>query len=156
LFAQRHNKNIRIDYNNGFLTISANDAYLKNVLFKLAKESNFFIEVPVSLNKKITINKKEISLRDALRKLLRGLNHAIVYSVSSKKQATISEVYVYEKSRYVSAAQRRIANRIKSYERQIESLKNKLSEIDENSRRGKGYLRRIERIENKIKSLKNG
>jgi hypothetical protein len=72
----------------------ANDAYLKNVLFKLAEKSNFYIQVPVSLNKKITINKKEISLRDALRKLLKGLNHAIVYSVSSKKQATISEVYV--------------------------------------------------------------
>ena len=60
---------------------------------------------------------------------------------------------MYEKSRHVSAAQRRNANRIKSYERQIESLKNRLSKIDENSSRGKSYIRRIERIENSIKSL---
>jgi hypothetical protein len=39
-------------------------------------------------------------------------------------------------------------------ERRIESTKKKLSEIDENSRRGKKYSRRIKQLEKLIKTLK--
>jgi hypothetical protein len=153
LHAQSAYQKIRINYSNNLLSISAKDADLKNVLLKLAKKSKFFIRFPTSLEKKITIKKNEISLSDALQTLLIGFNHVIIYSGPSKNQAAISEVFVFEKSRQLSGAERRIANRIRAYERQIESLKNNLLKIDENSGRGRRYLRRIRHIQKRIKRL---
>lgn len=156
LYAQSSNQNLSITYENRLLTISAKDADLKNVLLKLAEKTNTQITFPGSLEKQVTINKKSVSLREALKSLLHGLNHAIIYSVTNKKNVIISRVRVFadsKKSSLSQTANRRITNRIRAYERQIRSLKNNLSRVDENSRRGKSYLSRISRLEEKIRSL---
>ena len=154
--AQGSDQQLRITYNNNLLTISAEDADLQNLLLKLADNTNIYIRFPASLEKKITISKKKISLRDALKTILREFNYAIIYSGSDKNQTFISKVIVFKKSkksRQQRVNEARIANRMRAYEKQIESLKENLLKIDENSSRGKRYLRRIRILEKKIERL---
>jgi type II secretory pathway component GspD/PulD (secretin) len=157
LYAQSSYQKLQISYDKNSITISARDADLKNVLLKIADKTNTYVKFPDSLQKKITIQLSETSLKAALGRLLKGYNHVILYSGTSKEQAEVAGVFVLTKvkeSRRSSGDARRIANRIRSYERQIESLKKRLSGIDEDSRRGKLYIRRIRRLENFIERLK--
>jgi hypothetical protein len=156
LHAQSPDQELRINYNNNLLTISAKDADLQNVLLELADKTNIYVRFPASLEKTITVIKKGISLRDALKRLLKGLNYAIIYSGPDKNQTSISKVLVfkeYKMSRQQKANEARIANRIRAYERQIESLKMNLSRVDENSRQAKSYQRRIMVLEKRIERL---
>ena len=156
LHAQSPDQKLRIIYNNNLLTISAEDADLQNVLLKLADKTNIYVRFPESLNKKITVIKKGISLRDALKRLLKGLNYAIIYSGLERNQTSISKVFVFKeakKSRQQRANEARIANRIRGYERQIESLKKNLLRIDQNSSQGKIYQRKIMFLEKRIERL---
>lgn len=155
--AQSSNQKLRISYNNNLLTISVEAADLQNVLLKLADKTNIVIKFPVSLKKKITLTEKGIYLRDALKRLLKGLNYAIIYSGRDKNQTSISKVLIFKKSkisRQQKANEARIANRVRAYQRQIESLKRNLLKIDENSRRGRSYQRRIVVLEKRIERLK--
>jgi type II secretory pathway component GspD/PulD (secretin) len=157
LYAQSSYQKLQISYDKNSITISARDADLKTVLVKLADKTDTYIKFSNSLKKKITIQLTETSLQEALRRLLKGYNHFILYSGTNKKQAEISGVYVLtrvKEPRRSSGDARQIANRIRSYERQIESLKKRLSGIDTDSRRGKLYMRRIRRLENFIERLK--
>jgi hypothetical protein len=143
--AQSSDQKLRISYNNNFLTISAEDADLQNVLLKLADKTNIVFKFPAPLKKKIKFTEKGISLRDALKRLLKGLNYAIIYAGPNKNQTSISKVSVFKKpkkSRQQRANEARIANRVRAYERQIESLKRNLLKIDKNSRRGRSYQRK--------------
>ena len=156
LHAQSPDQELRINYNNNLLTISAKDVDLQNVLLELADKTNIYVRFPASLKKKITVIKEGISLRDALKRLLKGLNYAIIYSGPDKNQTSISKVLVfkeYKMSRQQKANEARIANRIRAYERQIESLKRNLSRVDENSRQAKSYQRRIMVLEKRIETL---
>ena len=156
LHAQSADQKLRITYNNNLLTISAEDADLQNVLLKLADKTNIHVRFPESLKKNITLIIKKISLRDALKLLLKGMNYAIIYSGPDKNQTSISKVIVFkefQKSIQQTANEARIANRIRAYEKQIESLKRNLSRIDENSARGKSYQRRIMVLEKRIERL---
>jgi hypothetical protein len=145
-----------MSYDNNLLTISARDADLKNVLLKLADITNIYVRFPLSLQKKVTIKKNGISIRQALEILLNGLNHAITYSGPSKNRLAISGVFIFKKSkksRQATGSEIRMANRIRAYERQIESLRQHLSRVDENSGQGKGYLRAIKVLEKNIARL---
>jgi type II secretory pathway component GspD/PulD (secretin) len=156
LNAQSSDQKLRITYNNNLINISAEDADLQNVLFKIADNTNIYVRFPATLEKKITISLKKNSVRDALKTILKGLNYAIIYSGSDKNQTFISKVFVFKKSRK-SRQQRanevRIANRMRAYEKQIESLKKNLLKIDESSNRGKRYLRRIRIFEKRMERL---
>jgi hypothetical protein len=156
LYAQNSNQKIHLVYKNNLLSITANDADLKNVLSKLADKADIFMRFPNSLKKKISIETGKISLGEALQRLLKGLNYAIIYSSPSGNDASVLKVFVFKKTKKnirLSGHERRIANRIRAYERQIESYKNRLSGIDANSSRGKNYQRRIKRLENSIETL---
>ena len=156
-YAQSLSSNFRLTFKNNLLTISAKNADLKNVLSNLADKTDISIGYPDSLDKKITLNKGRISIKEALKRLLKGLNYAIIYSGSRQNKAVISHVLVFKKSKKTArfgVNEQRIANRIKSYERQLELLRNRLSRVDENSRRGKNYLRRINLIEKNIERLR--
>jgi hypothetical protein len=156
--AQTTDRNLRISFRNNLLTISAEEADLKNVLLEVAEKTKIFISLPNSLEQKITTELTETPLPGALDRLLKGLNYAIIYSGAGTREAAIEEVFVLSKpqrSRRPSPRGnvRRITNRIKVYERQIESLKRHLSNIDQNSRRGKQYSRRIRSLEKNIERL---
>ena len=159
-YAQTFNPNLRIEYKNNLLTISAENADLKNVLFKLADKTGISVRFPHSLKKQITIKMSGLSLDEALSRVLKGLNHAIIYSGSRKNRTVISEVLIYNKSKRSRISSRarprekQIASRIRYYERRLRSLKKKLSQFDENSRQGKRYIRQIRSYENIIENFK--
>jgi hypothetical protein len=164
IYAESTNQNINISYKRNLLSIWTKDADLKKVLFELADKTNIYVELPVSLKKTITINKSGISLSEALRDILKNLNYVIFYSGIKNKNPLISKVIVYSeykisgklKSGKIQSANKTkgYERQIKSYERRIESTKKKLSEVDENSTRGKKYSRRIKQLEKLLKTFK--
>ena len=160
IYAQSSNLKFRIDYKNNLLTISAQDADLKNVLLKLEDKTGIYVRFPNSLKKQITIRISGLSLKETLSRLLKGMNYAIIYSGSRKNRAIVSEVFIFKelkKSRISSRArlrERQLSHRIRYYERRLESLKNKLSKVNKNSRQGKRYLRQIRSYENTLENLK--
>jgi len=159
-YAQTFKQNLRIEYNKNLITISAQNANLKNVLLKLAKKTNIMVRFPDSLEKKITIKLSKHSLNEALSRILKGLNHAIIYSASKKNRTVVSEVLVYnksERSRVSSRSRSRdenTARRIRLYENRLKTLNKKLSEGNASSSQRKRYLKQIRRYENVIENLK--
>ena len=163
IYAESTNQEISINYKKNLLSIWTKDADLKKILFELADKTNIYVEFPVSLKKTITINKSGISLSEALKGILKDLNYAIFYSGIKNKRPLISQVIIYSDTNIsgkLKSSKIQSANKIKGYERQInsyerriESTKKKLSEVDENSRRGKMYSSRIKRLEKLIESL---
>ena len=181
IYAQSNSPKMLISYKNDLLSISTKDADLKKVLFELADETNIDIQLPLSLDKKITINRSGISLNEGLKDILKDLNYIILYSGIEDNNVLISKVIIFQKSntsttlpdgkiqqtnseipsteneepsatREGSSVTREdsLAARIKFYERQIESLKQRLTKIDENSRLGRKYSRQIKRFEKLI------
>ena len=174
LYAESTNQNILITYKENVLSIRAKDADLKKVLFELADETNIDIQLPLSLDKKITINRSGISLNEGLKDILKDLNYIILYSGIKDNKLLISKVIIFQKSNTSTtlpdgkiqqtnseipstkneepSATREdsLAARIKFYERQIESLKQRLTKIDENSRLGRKYSSQIKRFEKLI------
>ena len=159
-YAQTFNTNLRIEYKNNLITISAQNADLKDVFLKLADKTGIFVRFPNSLKKQITIKMSGLSLNEALSRILKGLNHVIIYSGLRNNRNVISEVFVYKKSKTSRISSRarprekQTASRTRFYERRLESTKKKLSLVDENSRQGKRYLRQIRSYENIIEKFK--
>jgi hypothetical protein len=166
LYAESTNQNIRISYKDNVLSIWAKDADLKKVLVELAYETNIDVRLPLSLDKKISINRSGISLSEGLEDILKHLDYVILYSGIKNNNPLISKVIVFQKSKISttltdgeteqanseiqSTDREKHSANIKFYERQIESLKERLSKMDENSSRGKKYSERIKRLEKLI------
>jgi hypothetical protein len=173
LYAESTNPNIRISYKENVLSIWAKDADLKKVLFELAHETDINVQLPLSLDKKISINRSGISLSEGLEDILKHLDYVILYSGIKDNKPLISKVIVFQKTKKLTTltdgetqqvnSETQQANKeiqptdkekhsanINFYEKQIESLKKRLSKIDENSRRGKKYSERIKKLEKLI------
>ena len=173
-YAQTSNPNLRLIYKNNLITISAQNAHLKNVLLELADKTNIIIRVPNSLKKQITITLSENSLDEALSRILRDMNYAIIYSGEKNNRTVISEVLVYNESESSEVSSRsEYSNRninnsiqkprgkkidrsrlIKSLERRLENLNKKLSLGNISSSQRERYLKQIRAYENKIEQLK--
>ena len=173
-YAQTSNPNLRLIYKNNLITISAQNADLKNVLLELADKTNIIIRVPNSLKKRITITLSENSLDEALSRILRDMNYAIIYSGEKNNRTVISEVLIYNESESSEVSSRsESTNRninnsiqkprgkkidrsrlIKSLERRLENLNKKLSLGNISSSQRERYLKQIRAYENKIEQLK--
>jgi len=159
-YAQTFKQNLRIEYNKNLITISAQNADLKNVLLKLAKKTNIIVRIPDSLEEKITIKLSKHSLNEALSRILKGLNHAIIYSGSKNNRTVVSEVLVYTKSKRTRVSSRprsrdeNTARRIRLYEKRLKALNEKLSKGNASSSQRERYLKQIRRYENVIENLK--
>ena len=99
LYAESTNQNILISYKENVLSIWAKDADLKKVLFELAEETNINVRLPLSLDKKITINRSGISLSEGLEDILKHLNYVIFYSGIKNNKPLISKVIVFPTSK---------------------------------------------------------
>ena len=173
-YAQTSDQNLRLIYKNNLITISAQNADLKNVLLKLADKTNIIVRIPNSLKKQITITLTENSLDEALSRILRDMNYAIIYSGEKNNRTVISEVLVYNESESSEVSNRsEYSNRninnsiqkprgkkidrsrlIKSLERRLENLNKKLSLGNISSSQRERYLKQIRAYENKIEQLK--
>jgi hypothetical protein len=156
------------------ITISAQNADLKNVLLKLADKTNIIVRVPNSLKKQITIKLSENSLDEALSRILRNMNYAIIYSGVKNNRTVVSEVLVYNKSESSKISNRSISREknindrikkprdenidrsrlIKSLERRLKNLNKKWSLGNISNSQRERYLKQIRAYENKIEKLK--
>ena len=157
LYAQSSSEILQLNYKNSLLTLTAENADLKNIQVRISDEAGIYVRFPDDLKKQVTIELSKVSLNQAIKKILKGINHAVIYSFSKKKQKSIiSRLYVFKeaKSAPVSRSEQRRWNSMKNYERRIESLKKRLEKVDENSIRGKSYIRQIKSYEDRIVKLK--
>jgi type II secretory pathway component GspD/PulD (secretin) len=162
--AQGSGQTFRIDYDNGLLTLSAKKADLKTVLAHIAESAGIHVRFPKDLTKQITIDLSRVSLRKALRRVLKGENYALIYSVSGKlKPSAISEIYVLPKSsgprtsRQYKHPRRRdevMRASVARYEKRLETLKNRMTTVDEESRRGRLIRAQIRSTEKTIERLR--
>jgi hypothetical protein len=150
---QASSLNLSLNKGQRLLQIEARDVDLKEIFSKLAETAHITIEYPVSLQKTVTIKRSDISISDALKEMLKGINHVIFYSGSRSNKARVSKVLVLSESeprKPLSIRGKRLARRIQSYRKQIDSYRRRLSEVDPNSIRGKRYSNRIRRLEKSI------
>jgi predicted RNase H-like nuclease (RuvC/YqgF family) len=162
--AQSSGQSFRIDYDNGLLTLSAEKADLSSLLTQIAQRASIHVRFPKSLNKEITIKLSRVSLKKALCRLLKGEDYALLYSVSGKhKPAAISEVFVLSKSTGPSSSRQHerpkgreevIRASIGRYEKRLETLKSRMTTVDEGSRRGKLIGNQIRSTEKSIERLR--
>jgi predicted RNase H-like nuclease (RuvC/YqgF family) len=162
--AQSSGQSFRIDYDNGLLTLSAEKADLSSLLTQIAQRAGIHVRFPKSLTKKITIKLSGVSLKKALCRLLKGEDYALLYSVSEKhKPAAISEVYVLPKSTGPSSSRQHkrpkgreevIRASIARYEKRLETLKSRMTTVDEESRRGKLIGNQMRSTEKTIERLR--
>jgi hypothetical protein len=153
----------RISYDNGLLTLSADKADIKTILLSISKKTNVFIQYPSKLKKQITIKLSNVSIRNALSRLLKGQDYAIIYTASKKhNNESISEVYVLPEqwgnrkpARYQPRVRRenRMERSLRNYERRLDSLRNRLTKVNQRSREGRRILGQIRSIEKTIERL---
>jgi hypothetical protein len=162
--AQSHGQTFDMDYDNGLLTLSAEKADLTRLLTQIAQRAGIHVRFPRNLTKQITIKLSGVSLRKALRRLLKGENYALIYSVSAKrKPGAISGVYVLPKSTASRASRQYkqprgqdevIRTSIARYEKRLETLKNRMTTLDEESRRGRLTGNQIRSTEKTLERLR--
>jgi predicted RNase H-like nuclease (RuvC/YqgF family) len=102
------------------------------------------------------MNRQDISVGQAIKEMLKGINHVVIYSGPSQQRAEIEEVIVLTKTRrrrLPPGKARRLNQQINRYNRQIDSLKQRLARVASDSRRGKRYTRQLRRIQKKIENL---
>ncbi|BBO78207.1 hypothetical protein DSCW_56240 [Desulfosarcina widdelii] len=153
---QASSLNLRLNNNQRLLQIEARNVDLKEIFSKLAETAHITIEYPVSLQKKVTMKRSDISIADALKEMLKGINHVIFYSGTRSQKARISKVLVFNESeprKPLSNREKRLARRIQSYRKQIDTLRLRLSSVDSGSSRGRRYSNRIRRLEKSIQRL---
>jgi hypothetical protein len=173
-YAQTSNPNLSLIYKNNLITISAQNADLKNVLLELADKTNISVRVPNSLKKQITIKLSKNSLDEALSRILKDMNYAIIYSGEKNNRTVISEVLVYNKSEsskisdQSTSRDNSINDRIKkprgkkinrsrllkSLERRLKNLNKKLSLGNISSSQRERYMKQVRAYENEIEKLK--
>lgn len=155
--AQNSNKKYRINYDKGLLSLSAKKANLEMLLTDLSKKTGIPFRLPKKLKSQITIRLSNVPLRKGLRRLLKDQNYALIY-----KGSAISEVYIVAKSsgRSISrnykrsrAQEERIRASLKRYEKRLETLKDRMTAVNEDSRRGKIIMRQIHSTKKIIERL---
>jgi len=155
--AQNAEPTVQIRYANHAIQITAENADIRSVLDELAKTADIIIYYPRLLNKTVTMNRQAISVDQALKEMLKGINYVVFYSGPSQQRAQIEEVIVLTKSQrrqLPPGKARRLNQQIDRYNRQIDSLNQRLTRVAPDSRQGKRYTRHLRRIEKKIENLK--
>jgi type II secretory pathway component GspD/PulD (secretin) len=156
--AQSSGQTFRVDYDNGLLTVSAKKADLNRLLTQIAQRAGIHVRFPRNLSKQITIRFSGVSLRKALRRLLKGEDYALIYCLSGKRK-----VYVLPKSsgprisrqyKRPRTREERIRASITRYEKRLETLKNRMATVDEESRRGRLIGNQIRSTEKIIERLR--
>jgi hypothetical protein len=165
---------IQMSYENHLLTLKAEDADIKKILFRISDRTGIYIRVPEAIDKQVTIDLVDIPLAKAFKKILRGLNHAIIYGfLKDRNRVGVAEVYVFQKSKggssgrprprprprsYGGSSQRQnvTAKRIQFYEQRIQSMSERLAKIDADSPQGKRYQRQLQNYQEALERLRNG
>ena len=153
----------RISYDNGLITLFAEDADIKAILSGISEKTNIFIQFPKALKEQITIKLTKVTLRNALSRILKGQDYAIIYSTLRKpSRHPIAKVYVLPeqwgsrkpaRSQPRSPQEKRIERSLNNYRKRLDSLRNRLWRVDRGSIQEKRTQRQIRSMEKTIERL---
>ncbi len=159
---------LQLECHKDLISVSADNAEIKNILLKLNAEANIVVKFPDELQKTITIELSDITIERALTKILRGIDHVIVYSMpADTTNAQVSEIHVfgaYENSGYSenpsstkqsAPHSKQIKNSITSYEKRIQSAQQRINTMPEDSPASKRYQLQIRSYKRIIERLKS-
>ncbi|NIM97180.1 MAG: hypothetical protein GTO24_03555, partial [candidate division Zixibacteria bacterium] len=85
-----------VAYNQGLLSVSAENADLQEVLASVAEKTGFLVNIPEGLGKSVTIQFDYVPLEEGLHRILRDMSYALVFSPSDEKDGAgiVSGVFV--------------------------------------------------------------
>jgi hypothetical protein len=82
---EARDQTLDISYERGFLSVSAENAELEDVLTAIANKTGISVDAPEQLNEVITIYFKDIPLEEGLHRILKDINHVLFFSSSGGK-----------------------------------------------------------------------
>lgn len=152
---------LQLECHEDLISLSADNAEIKNILLRLNEKAGIFVRFPSTLQKTITIELSDVTIEKALPKILKGLNYATVYAMpAGTNKAQVSEVHIFSaykgRTRTRQSAQRlrQIENRISNYEKRIRSAQQRLDRVSQDSPAGKRYQRQIRSYQRTVERLK--
>jgi predicted RNase H-like nuclease (RuvC/YqgF family) len=166
VLGQNPGEDLRIAYNRGLLSLSADNVNLNDVLTAVASETGITVTSPQGLEKQITTEFNGLPLQQGLRRILKGTNYALIYSTSPREKGgeVISGIYVLSQQSSRSGTtsrtavrpktqEERIAATIEQYEKKLDLLERRLEQVDPASPQGKTIDRQIRLIKQRIAKL---
>ena len=151
---------LQLEMHDHMLSLKAADADISGILQRLSQVAGIAVRFPKALQKKITLSLSDVGLETALKRILKGINYATVYSVPDNgDMARVSAVYIFGKQKAVIRTrqailrEQRIQNRIRSYEKHIRSVQQRMSRVPQDSPAAQRYQRQIRNYRRIIERL---
>jgi hypothetical protein len=93
--AVRADSLIKVDWNKGLLSVSAENAELSQVLREVAHQTGIRIRGSQDAGQRVSIHFSDVSLEKGLKALLDGVGYAVVGDISSPEKARSAQVVVF-------------------------------------------------------------
>ena len=167
--SQAQNQVLDVAYNQGFLSVSAENADLQEVLAIVAEKTGVSVNLPEDLGKSITIQFDRVPLEEGLHRILRDMSYALVFSPSDEKGGVgiVSGIFVLSgETKGLRASQTTPSEPIRPktmekqgdtilerYESQLDRLEEQMGMVEEDSPQGRGIRSQILRLEKQIERL---
>lgn len=86
---------MKVDWNKGRLSVSAENAELSQVLREVARQTGIRIRGSQDVGQRVSIHLSEVSLEKGLKALLDGVDYAVLGDISSPEKARSAQVVVF-------------------------------------------------------------
>ena len=93
--AARAESTIKVDWNKGRLSVSAENAELSQVLREVAHQTGIKIRGSQDVQQRVSMHLSEVSLEKGLKALLDGVDYAVLGDISSPEKARSAQVVVF-------------------------------------------------------------
>jgi hypothetical protein len=93
--AARAESPIKVDWNKGRLSVSAENAELSQVLREIAQRTGIRIRGSQDIGQRVSIHLSDVSLEKGLKSLLAGVDYAVLGDISSPEKARSAQVVVF-------------------------------------------------------------
>jgi len=93
--AARAESTIKVDWNKGRLSVSAENAELSQVLREVAHQTGIKIRGSQDVQQRVSMHLSEVSLEKGLKALLEGVDYAVLGDISSPEKARSAQVVVF-------------------------------------------------------------
>jgi HEAT repeat protein len=93
--AARADAPIKVEWNKGLLSVSAENAELSQVLREVARQTGIRIRGSQDVGQRVSIHLSEVSLEKGLKALLDGVGYAVLGDISSPEKARSAQVVVF-------------------------------------------------------------
>jgi len=86
---------IKVDWNKGRLSVSAENAELSQVLREVAHQTGIRIRGSQDVQQRVSMHLSDVSLEKGLKALLDGVDYAVLGDISSPEKARLAQVVVF-------------------------------------------------------------